>query len=485
MNSTLRKAYEKYFEILEDYFELHYKQMMDKKEDLTRAIYRASSFYDEKSAESVCNTLFQEMKGIDWNAVHKTIQQVKGTKALFRSPFLPTENLVKRASLYADTVIFSGLLPHITEFQEIYLKADSYGSQAAISPPKLRLSLAMHFGLQILHLKDFLLTDLDIPIVAIVSPLMIYDDNLVEKYCDINTRDALRLSSFVFGKKLSSHEEYEKYVRRQKNMKTLIKRIKKPEFFESYLPDKALEENLSKAIELEKSVHSHVHRDETELLVWVVTHFLWRKLGGSTNQLIDCSILDAEPTVSEIDEWRLLKWRFENDCEIFSKESGSVTSLDDLMILSALQMDNFRWLGNVPLHGIIKMREEGDLQDMREILSREIRNIKTVSDKDFVKVGTQVKYNLEEAFRRHRTQVKSLDEKFRKRYKFDVASLLVTGSLGAVSTLYPPLAMLTALIGGGSMINVVNDVLEKRSRRVELQKKPIGLLFQAYEDRAN
>jgi len=481
MNPTLQKAYEKYFEILEDYFGLHYKQMRNKRERFWKATARGRKVYDEKLATSVCDTLFQELRSIDWLAINNEIQQMKGTKALFQCPVLATENLIKRTSMYADTVVFSGLLPHISEFREIYSKLDSSG---ALPAPMARITLALNAALRLLDMKEIFLADLNRPIATIASPLIVYNDNLANSYSELQKHDSLELCSYVFGKKFSSHGEFNEYILKQKNLETLIKCIQKPEFFESP-GGMTLEKYFATAIETEsKLLHPHIHQyhDKTEILLWTVRHALVKALGGSTSQLIDCKILDAEPTTSDMKRWHLLKWRFMKDCRAFSRKIGIEGISVDSLVLTALQLDNFRWLGNVPLHGIIKMREEGELQNIRDILSREIENIKSVSDEDFVKVVAQVKHNLEEAFNRHRTQVKRLDETFRKKYDFDVASLLVTGSLGVVSALFPPLAMLTGVIGGGSITKIIHDVLEERSKRAELRRKPMGLLFQAYED---
>jgi hypothetical protein len=151
--------------------------------------------------------------------------------------------------------------------------------------------------------------------------------------------------------------------------------------------------------------------------------------------------------------------------------------------MNALRLDDFSWLGNVPIEGIVKLREDGELQNVRDTLSRGIERIETVSDEDFSEVTRQVGYNLDQEFKRHKTQLKNLDEKFRRKYNFDVASVAVGGSIAVISALFQPLAVAAGIVGGGSLMKFISDVLAERSKKAELRRKPVALLFEAYEDK--
>lgn len=151
--------------------------------------------------------------------------------------------------------------------------------------------------------------------------------------------------------------------------------------------------------------------------------------------------------------------------------------------MNALELDNFKWLENVPINGIIKIREEGELQNMREILSKEINSLTFSKDEDFVDIAKNVNYNLDLAFKRHNAQINQLDREFRKKYQFDAGTLIVTGSMIVTCAFFPPLSILAAIIGGGDMVKILRDTTEERLKREELRRRPIALLFEAYNVR--
>jgi len=154
-------------------------------------------------------------------------------------------------------------------------------------------------------------------------------------------------------------------------------------------------------------------------------------------------------------------------------------SSKDSLILNALKQENLKWLGNVPINDILTLRERGELQDLRDLIGRNVRELENVSDEDFIEVGQQINYNLDQAFRKHDAEVNDLNRTYKKKYKIDVSSLIVSGSLAIATTLYPPISQVAGLVGGGSLLKVINDFFNKREKMKELQKKPVVMLFNA------
>ena len=152
------------------------------------------------------------------------------------------------------------------------------------------------------------------------------------------------------------------------------------------------------------------------------------------------------------------------------------------MIINALQQKDLRWLGEVPINKIKMLRERGELADLRDLLSRNIENVENVSDEEFIEVGNQVKYNIEQAMKKHSTDIQDLNEKYRLKYQLGSVSTIVSGTMGFVAAAYPPLALaagvVSAIAGSGSIITA-KDFLEKREKMKELQRKPVAMLFDA------
>lgn len=170
--------------------------------------------------------------------------------------------------------------------------------------------------------------------------------------------------------------------------------------------------------------------------------------------------------------------------KILENTNSKLFSKDNLVI-NALQQKDLKWLGNVPLNKIYALRANGELGDLRDLLSTNIQSIQNVSDEDFLEVGQTVKYNIEQAMKRHSKKVGTLNEKFNKLYKLGAigtASSIVSGTIGLMFSAYPPLAYaLGALgvIGCTSVFSNVKEYLSLRDLRKELKTKPVAFLFDA------
>jgi len=97
--------------------------------------------------------------------------------------------------------------------------------------------------------------------------------------------------------------------------------------------------------------------------------------------------------------WKSLIWLMQNSSIDLSKVVKEKVATRDSVLLQALQEENIRWLGNVPLHRIKELGERGELQELRDVLGRNIEAIEEASIEEFFEVGQQVKYNIEQAIK--------------------------------------------------------------------------------------
>jgi hypothetical protein len=463
--------HEKYFQILEDYFGIHHKQMKRKGQTTLEASEAALDMYSPKLAESVLETLGEELARLDWEGTERSVSRQGGVKAYLESPWdaLASPKPTQRLSLYADTTIISRpLLAFKAKQREWH--------------PMVVLQFAIADALNLLQLKDLFLADVTPPIAVLVRPLG-YATPESSKICGkIQYQDCLGMWSQMFDREFSSVKEFEDFVMKNETLGNLCKSAKNPGLF-------SREQDFSQflAAHLRSQMNLVYGRkrekftgpEDPKLLVEGMS-VINGPLGIANSQLFSCGYLGAQPTAEDLYEWRFLVWKFRHDCETVA-DRLKYTAKDSL-VMNALQLDGFGWLGNVPIEGIVRMREEGELQNIRDILSRGIERIQGVSDEDFAVVTRQVGYNLDQEFKRHRAQLKTMDERFRRSYKFNLASLTVGGSVAVMSAMFPPLATLAGLLGSASVTKTVYDLLKERSMRSELRRKPVALLFAAYQD---
>jgi hypothetical protein len=476
-SSTVRKFHEKYFGILEDYFGLHHDTMKKKRQGIYEALNNSLTAYDPSLADSVVSTLYEELRRLDWDGVANSIKQQNGVKAQLEAAQESLErNPLQRLALYADTTLISGRLDN---------------PKRMIGHPLGDLAYALYCSLSELEVKDLFLADVEPPICAIVRSTA-FTSTGDQVWKELNTNDTVTMCSEMFGRNFSSNQEVENFFRKYKTPDDLSKATKKAgPFLGSHESGSEMHDRLRQMIEASMRAHymgfpqKFSGLNDPNLLADTMLSNIHGSFGIANAQLLTCGSYGAQPSADEIQQWRWLAWKLEHDNEFLAEKFGVEHVSRNSLVINALQLDGFRWLGNVPVEAIVRLRQEGELQDLRDVLSREIKGIETARDEDFVEVTRQVSYNLNQEFKRHRGQVRQLDQRFRRRYNFDVASAIVSGTIGVMCAMFPPLALVAGVVGGGSLINTISDVLEERSTRAELRKKPVALLFEAYPDKKN
>jgi hypothetical protein len=468
MSSIAKKFNEKYFAILEDYFGVHYEKMKKNNWSVSQATTQSRKVYSEKLANNVLDSLFGELKKLDWQGVETSLRRQQGTKCLIESPCQPLVYL-RRLSLYIDSVVMAPII------------APSTLNRMMNDRPTASIFRMIACALELMEIKDLFFADIQPPIVTLIEPFPLSEPEFQKSYEELTTNDGIAFCSYIFGREFSSRDEIEQFLMQYRTVDELCKNIRNPEFFT--WPNHCLEDDFKFSMDTIYDLCPHLFQgpNDAKLLAQATAASIFGRFGLINSQLFSCGALDASPVEEHALYYRRLLWKFQRDNEIISRSSGIGISRD-VLVMTALQLENFRWLGNVPIEGIVKMRKEGELQHLRDILSRGVADIRTADSMDFVRVARQVSHNINQAFILHRTQIKRLDEEYRRKYDFDVASLLVTGVMGVASALFPPLAMVAGVIGGGSTTKIISDILDKRTKSEELSKKPVALLFDAYQD---
>jgi hypothetical protein len=91
---------------------------------------------------------------------------------------------------------------------------------------------------------------------------------------------------------------------------------------------------------------------------------------------------------------------------------------------------------------------------------------------------------MQQVFLKHSCDVKSLSDTFKRTYKIQIASIIVTGSLGIVSAMYPSIAQTVGILSASavesvSITKLISQYLEERDALRALRRKPVGILFEA------
>lgn len=476
----MSKVTERYFSILKDYF----GPLLDwaSRKGLgtgPESIQATVELYNPSLMKTVMESLHQELVNLDWTAQENTVAGLGGLKTAYlgyayiykKSPTV-TFDFLKKTGLYSDTIIIND--PILTEL----ITWQKRGTGEIVS-----FHLISQWALRLLAIEDLFSSDLNPPICILgASEVSSFERrNLLgatERFVEENMLPSY--ASDLFGKSFTSSKELRDFLSKIKDFNEFISLVQKPQMLTN--PDGELVcENDFLSI---REYYSSKYETDFSLPV-----SFWLLLRGRYGWAAHDLILNGNVTSNFITDfkglWSGLLWLIKNDNHLAFEHLKMKQISKDMLIINALQEEKLKWLGNVPLNKIKELRQRGELQELRDILSKNVKDIANVSDEEFVEVGRRVKYNLEEAFKRHDSEVKGLNEKYRRKYKIDAASIVVSGTLGMVSALFPPFAQaigaFSGIVGGTSVIQTVKNYLSKREQLQALQKKPVAMLFDAHK----
>lgn len=472
----MSKFVEKYFSILKDYFGVALERIYKKGYSVQERPRAIAEVYDATLFKPMLESLYDELMRLDWVSQEDAVRKIGGVKtsyigSLYMSARPPETSLdfLKKMCLYSDTLI----LNDHTLSELITWRRRGTGES-------LTFLIVATTAIDYLTVEDLFISDVHPPPCTLAPPLIwsLEKSDLASTVDHFINESKLSFASDVFGRDFLSSEELVEFLSKMKDFNHFISLAEKPEMVTTLEGNPFSVEDLQTFKSYYKSKY---FRDcaQNELLEAA----LRARFAPPMFKLMSDGKFTSNFTTDFRGIWETLKWLLRNNNETAFEHLKEKLISKDNLIMNALQQKDLRWLGNIPLDKIGQLKEKGELQELRELIGKNVQDIKNATDEEFAAVGRQVKYNLDEAFRKHDAEVKDLNEKYRRKYGIDVASLIVSGSLGIVSALFPPIALATGIasgiVGSGSIIGTAKDFLEKREKLRDLQKKPVAMLFDA------
>lgn len=466
---------EKYFSILRDYFEPIAKLENKHKYPRDQTMQVLPQIYDISTLKSTLDCLYGDLSKLDWTSQEQSLRDMTGVRTSYvgidiQGTKEEALGYLKRICLYSDIIIMND--PLLSE-----LRAWKMRKERGYVPSFMYVT---DFALNLLGIEDLFLADSDPPICVLAPSLVwnLQERKLLEKVDDLSTNCSLAYASEVFDRHFTTIAELRTFLSRVKEASEFLSLAKKPEMLEDGYGNALTSERLSS---MKTRVELTTERTirQTDLFVKIIrARFPLAIYNTTCNGAYSTSF-----TTDLRGVWNNLLWLMRKDNASLFELSKMRGISKDSLIIKALQQERLTWLGNIPLDRIKEIRREGELQDLRELICRNVDEIRNVEDEDFLEIGKQVRYNLDQALRKHETELKSLDEGFRKKYRIDAATLLVSGTFAISSALYPPLSQVlgiaSSISGGYTITEMLRNYLEKRDEIKDLQRKPVAILFDA------
>jgi len=481
---TLLDSQKKLFDILDDYFLESYEEMKKEKWSSIEAANKMLRKYDSIVIDSIYQTIYEELYYDFWeknyNSIADNCKQSGGLKVFFNGGVpLQLEEFINKSLLYVDTILISDAfsLLYNSRFEGIpQLRSDVRYSGYRL----------FQYSLTLLKLKDIILSNNKIPPIAIVpSVISIYSKEYRTKVKQLIEDDEIDFATDIFGTKISSTQEIANLLNTYKTPTELISHIKKVEYFKC--PLEKLDEPIDLLnhyfeIMLDNLGHDYNCniREHPVIKQIVYELFLFGQLELIIPNQLNCDKLGANPIMEEYTDMQYYLWKIKKDnLTIFNNIKKDIDP--DVLISNILHIEDFKWLGNIPLKSILKIRDDGGLQDIRDIFKREISHVNNVNENDFLEIIEQVKYNLKQAFIKHEKEVEKIDKQYRKQQFYNTSGV-VMGVFSCAAGLFPPLNLLSVaggLVGTKSIFDIIHDWYEKKEIDKELLSRPVGILFEA------
>ncbi len=474
MPQKLKKIQEKYFDILEDYFGQYYNYTLKKDLNLLEfykfnkrvPIFGEGILFDFYQLGNELEKLWKNNS----NAIKNEICNMGGLKTYYYPHYfsLIEETIGKKKpsildlALYSDSIFIEDpIFRRVTDI-DLFRHELSY-----------RYNQILGYSFQLFKLKDVIFADLDQPIIGIVPTQIKYlfggeNHNAIvdlEAVNFFNRNLKIEFNSFddvlnyLENYKIENYEDYEKIFKKSgPNARKLVKNVS------LYL----------KHIQNQHDIIPPKYMIFDFLLNIGVTNAFDKILYTNAKHL------DSIPIYNTKELWIKSIESMKNDQILLNNKIKNKIPKESLLI-NILNNKNFNFLNNVTPDLLIKLRKEGELQNIRNFMFENLNKIQGLENENISEIIKDFKYNLQEAMKRHSAEIRNIKKRYIRNIKVKTSQAFLSGTLSIMAFYYPPIILLGSILGATTFKEIIDILNEKNIKIEDLSKKPIGILYNISE----
>ena len=453
---NIKRVYSRYFEIIDEFFGSIKHHLKDHEESHIDLGVQIGNY------PLISDLILDAIDDLDieiekfWNenehGIFDFIKKQNTLKCIYSGDITPVllENFVKKAALYVDTIIIADPILNMSRFQK-----------AMTLDRKYYLNKLVRHVFNVWKLRDLMLADAETNILLIL-PINIYLINAKNRDTLLERANGgfSKYISDIYGPELSKAEECLSFLEGFSSGATLYSKIKN----HGILPN-AFKEKKGFYDFLSDLGNAWVHTEfGGKPPGWNFAHYIRSQFIRVQEHKLFCEILTAEPIYDNELAWFFLNY-----------EIGGLDM--DASIANALQKEQFEWITKVPISALKVLREKNRLDYMRSVLRT---GITSRSDSDLSQVAEQLERNLSDAFKRQKSELKSLKDEVR-----DItAKEIPITSGGFLAGFIPYLGNIVSIITAGR--DVKNLIQRRQEVKQEIGDKEndfINLLIKAHDEK--
>lgn len=472
---SLQQIQEEYFNRFEVNFNHFYMIMVEKKVSPSQvANFIAYGKQSIDHLDEVINPILKDLEEF-WELVAESgylhlEDDYDSIKAVFGGDLFPSneENIASKCGIYTDTIILPCPFIRSRQMFNVWNKQQ-------------RVFFLIKHALNILQYKELALTELDKPIVAILPDKEMMDEFAYEKISKLGEKDALYHAQKVFDREFESMEELIEFGKSLDTIEKVTNEIKdqKRVLFDTEFKD-SLELQIKNQMMGESA--KALRTDNPGIMVSMMG---FGRMSVCNELLIKSTKVGGIPLIDAPTSWEYFKWKLEYDSER-TYPDRDFNKMHIVKGLNGLDNTKLQWLGKIPPSGLIELRKNGAINEIREILSKGIDELVLANEFDFTNTSHKVFNNLNFAFNQHQENIRKLINKKWEIAGKDFGSWLVMGSVEIASAcLGTPLyglstVALNQIIDAPKIKDLpktVGKIKQTDKERQNLKKSPIGLMF--------
>ena len=472
---SLQQIQEGYFNRIEGNFNHFYKIMIEKKvspHQVANVIAYGKQSIDH--LDEVIKPILEDLEKF-WELVAESgylhlEDDYDSIKAVFGGDLFPSneENIASKCGIYTDTIILPCPFIRSRHMFQVWDKQQ-------------RVYYLLKHALNILQYKELALTELDKPIIAILPDKEMMDEFAYEEISKLGEKDALYHAQKVFDREFESMEELIEFGKSLDTIDKVTKEIKDPRrvLFDTEFKD-SLELQIKNQMESDSA--KALRTDNPGIIVSMMG---FGRMSVCNELLLKSTKVGGIPLIDAPTSWEYFKWKLEYDSER-THPNTDYSKLHIVKGLNGLDNSKLQWIGKIPPKGLIELRKNGAINEIREILLKGIDELVKANQFDFTSTSHKVFNNLNFAFNQHQENIKKLTNKKWKIAGKDFGSWLVMGSVEIASACTGnmifglPSAVLSQVLDAPKLKDLpktVDNIKQTEREKEQLKKSPLGLMF--------
>lgn len=472
---SLIEIQRRYFNYIEANFNSFYKMMLENNSTPHKAaLYIA---YSNQNIDHLNDAIEPILKDIeeDWELIAESgylhlEDDCDSIKAVFGGDLFPAndDNIASKCGIYTDTVVLPCPFIRSRHMFKVWDKQQ-------------RVYYLIKHALNILQYKELALAELDKPIVVILPDKEMIDEFAVEEIKRLGAKDALYHAKNVFGRHFENIDELIDFGGKLDTIDKVLKEIKDPN---KVLFD--IENNKPLKIQIENQIKGESGQIMgTNHPGLIVSTLGIGRMSVCNEILLKSAKVGGIPLIDAPTSWEYFKWKLQYDSERTHPDKD-FSRLHVVKGLNGLTSTNLNWIGKIPPKGLIELRKNGAINEIREILSKGIDELVAANYMDFEQTSQKVFNNLNFAFNQHQENIENLVNKKWKIAGKDFGSWIVMGTVEiAAACLGTPLFGASAFVLDQLMDapkikdlpKTIDEIKSLEKRKENLKKSPLGLMF--------